>query len=158
MQQRGASLKDKRGLEWVKELESGDAALDNQTRELLRQANIFMDMMESIYKEEQLIKMLGVLTDYSRNHFRSQEDMMKRTRYPGMDEHTAEHRKFIHSVSKLYRIMLNQKKNLSPDDEDFDGRGVDGIIRDTYDFIMDWYDNHLLSTDKRFYDYLIYEK
>lgn len=151
-------MKNKRALEWAKELESGDSALDNHTKELLRQANIFIDMMESIYKEEQLLKMLSVLTEYSRNHFSSQEDMMKRTRYPGIDDHKAHHRKFIHSVSKLYRIMLNQKKNLSPDDEDYDGRGVDGIIRDTYDFIMDWYDNHMLSADKRFYDYLLYEK
>lgn len=151
-------MKEKRSLEWLDELESGNAALDRHTKELLHQANIFIDMMSSMYREEQLDKMLGVLTDYSRNHFPAQEEMMKDTRYPAMADHIAEHRRFIHTVSKLYREKLNQKKNLARDDEDFDARGVDGVINDTYDFIIDWYDNHMLSADKRFLDYLKYEK
>ncbi len=151
-------MSDKRSLEWIRELESGDVALDNHTRDFIRHANIFIDMRDSTYKEEELDKFLGILTEYSRNHFNAQEEIMKRTHYPSYEEHIAEHKKFIHSVSKLYRVKLNQKKNLSPNDEDFDNRGIDGVIRDTYDFIINWYDNHLLSADRRFYDFLEFEK
>lgn len=41
--------------------------------------------------------------------------------------------------------------------DEYDERGVDGVLTDIADFITDWYHNHMLGADKRLSDYYNYE-
>lgn len=148
---------EKRHLEWINELSSGDVALDAHIKEFLRNSNDFIDGKDSDFRMEKLDKILGQLIDYSRKHFPAQEEMMRRIEYPSAQEHASEHKEFVRKISKLYKQLLLQKDANAPKDEDYDERGIDGVINDTYDFIIDWHDNHMLTSDKRLADYYNYE-
>ncbi len=143
-------------LEWVDDLKMGDYALDNHTKEFLRFANIFIDAKNVGNGEEQLDNVLNHLTEYSHKHFPSQEDLMERIHYPSYDEHKADHKKFNLGVAKLLKKRLLLKRTNVPADE-YDERGVEGVLTDIADFITDWYHSHLLSADKRLSDYYNYE-
>lgn len=143
-------------LEWVDDLKIGDYALDNHTKEFLRFANIFIDAKNVGNGEEQLDNILNNLTEYSHKHFPAQEDLMERINYPSLDEHKTDHKKFNLGVAKLLKKRLLLKRTNVPADE-YDERGVEGVLTDIADFITDWYHSHLLGADKRLSDYYNYE-
>ena len=136
-------------LEWVDDLRLGDYSLDNHTKEFLRFANVGNG-------EEQLDNVLNHLTEYSHKHFPPQEDLMERIKYPSLDEHKTDHKKFNLGVAKLLKKRLLLKRANVPADE-YDERGVDGVLTDIADFITDWYHSHMLGADKRLSDYYNYE-
>ena len=148
---------EKRHFEWLPVLASGDSVIDAQTKEFLTKVNDFIDTLDSDYRFESLDKVLAFLLDYSRKHFSVQEEMMKRINYPALNEHTTEHKIFLRRISKLYKQLLIQKNPHAPKDEDYDDRGLDGVISDTYDTIISWHDNHMSGTDKRLADFYMYE-
>lgn len=65
-------------------------------------------------------------------------------------------KKFNLGVAKLLKKRLLLKRTNVPADE-YDERGVEGVLTDIADFITDWYHSHLLSADKRLSDYYNYE-
>lgn len=146
-----------RHFEWSKELSSGDVALDTHISEFLRKANEFSDRKDGIDRVEVIDKMLSYLLDYSRQHFPAQEEMMGKIEYPSKSEHAAEHKDFVRKISKFYKQLLLQKNPNAPKDSDYDDRGIDGVISDTYDFIINWHDNHMLAADKRLVNYFNFE-
>ncbi len=144
-------------LEWSDILVSGDYSIDAQTRNFLRYTNEFIEGMDSIEGVEKLEKLLSFLTDYSREHFTLQQSIMDRTNYPSQDLHEQEHTMFIRNVGKLFRMLMNCKKYIQAEDPDYDPRGFEGVITDTYDFLLMWYSDHLCSSDRKFADYVRYE-
>ena len=90
-------------LEWVDDLRLGDYSLDNHTKEFLRFANVFIDAKNVGNGEEQLDNVLNHLTEYSHKHFPPQEDLMERIKYPSLDEHKTDHKKFNLGVAKLLK-------------------------------------------------------
>ena len=123
-------------LEWVDDLRLGDYSLDNHTKEFLRFANVFIDAKNVGNGEEQLDNVLNHLTEYSHKHFPPQEDLMERIKYPSLDEHKTDHKKFNLGVAKLLKKRLLLKRANVPADE-YDERGVDGVLTDIADFITD---------------------
>ena len=142
--------------ECVVDVKIGDYSLDSHTKEFLHFANVFIDAKNVGNAEEQLDNTLNRLTDYSHKNFPTQEDLMERIHYPSLDEHKAEHKKFNIGVAKLLKKRLLLKRTNVPADE-YDERGVDGVLTDLADFITDWYHSHLLGADKRLSDYYNYE-
>lgn len=143
-------------LEWIDDLALGDYTIDNHTKEFLRKSNEFIDAKNSDNGEERIDSYLNYLTEYAQKHFEAQESMMARIKYPSMQEHVNEHRQFVRSVARLLKKRLLLKRDNVPADE-YDERGMDGVLTDTADLIRDWYHGHLLGTDKRLYSYYNYE-
>ncbi len=138
-------------LEWVDDLEIDDT-LSAHAKEFLNTANTFIHVNNAGRGEEEIDNTLNGLSEYSRKNFPAQEELMESIDYPRFDEHKAEHRKFNLEVAKLLKRRLLVKRSDVPLDE-YDERGIDGILNDLADFINDWYHMHLLGSDKRFADY-----
>ena len=143
-------------LEWTDDLTQGDVNLDKQVQEYIKSANMFFDAINDNNAEEYIDKILNELTEYARTHFASQENMMKDIDYPAIDEHQQEHKDFVRNVSKLLKMRLFLKRP-KVDDDEYDERGIAGVIRDTADFIREWFKAHIQVTDKRLADYYILE-
>ena len=141
-----------RPLEWEEFMAIGEYTLDSHTKEFLRMSNTFIDARNSGTAEEPMDSILNTLTEYSHKHFPAQEELMARINFPSLDEHKAEHKKFNIECAKLLKKRLLLKRTDVPADE-FDERGVYGLITDITDFITDWYHRHLLDADKRFADF-----
>lgn len=145
-------------LEWVDELSMGDNSLDSHTKEFLRKANEFIDAKNVGNADERIDGFLDYLSEYAQKHFVAQESLMERIDYPSYTEHIDAHKAFVRSVAKLYkkRLLLRRNSSQVPSDE-YDDRGIDGVITDTADMVRDWYHSHLLGFDKTLYDYYKYE-
>ncbi|MDE7168912.1 MAG: hemerythrin family protein [Mucispirillum sp.] len=143
-------------LEWVNELNMGDYALDTHTKEFLRKTNEFLDARNVGNGEERIDSFLNYLTEYAQKNFAAQDELMQRIDYPSLLDHQEAHKEFIRNVAKLYKKRILLKRVNVPKDE-YDERGIDGVLTDTSDFVRDWYHSHLLYMDKRLSDYYNHE-
>lgn len=141
-----------RTLEWEDFMSIGEYSLDSHAKEFLRISNMFIDARNSGNAEDHIDAILNGLIEYSHKHFPIQEDLMTRIHFPSLVEHKAEHKRFNLECAKLLKKRLLLKRKDVPADE-FDERGVYGLITDITDFITDWYHRHLLDADKRFADF-----
>lgn len=144
-------------LAWVDELSCDNPIFDRLTYTFLKHTNNFIASIGKVECINILERSLGFLADYAKEHFDLQNDWMDKTNYPGLHAHQAEHLQFIKKLALLYKLLISSKKNIHLDDPEYDPRGTDGIIIDAYDFLLQWYYEHLLGADRRFFEYLEFE-
>ena len=84
----------------------------------MQQTNISMNMntywfsYKKTYWNKQTYQyepIIVFLEDYSQDHFKEEEDIMKKTNYIGYSLHKAEHQKFKHLISDLRKLYDNNK-------------------------------------------------
>ncbi len=143
-------------LEWEETMKIGDYTLDSHTKEFLRISNTFIDARNAGNAEDHIDSTINKFIEYAQKHFPAQENLMERISYPSFDEHKAEHKRFHLECARLLKKRLLLKRTDVPMDE-YDERGVDGLITDINDFMTDWYHGHLLDADRRLSDYYNYE-
>lgn len=78
--------------EWTPDLSVGDAAIDQDHRELFR---LFHKLETADVSEGLLSEILGRLEGYAQSHFAREEELLRRVNYPHFDEHVKGHRLFI---------------------------------------------------------------
>ncbi len=123
--------------QWNTDFESGNEIIDNDHKVLVQLVNDLYVEMARGDGSIMVAPVIDKLVDYSKNHFRREEKLMKSLSYPGFERHEAEHDAFIAKVSEYLR---NLKR--------------DNISTDLARFLKDWLVNHILSSDKRFASYM----
>lgn len=150
------SIQNRIYLEQTTDLLSVEETLNEHLHDFIKATNTFIQEMDTSAGYQSLVKLLSTLNDYSRSHFIYQESIMELKYYPGESEHKIEHLEFITGVAKLFKELLLRKKTtyhseaLKLDDHKL-------LIEDTYSFILNWYNEHLTTTDKHFNDFLKFE-
>ncbi len=117
---------------WTHELSIGNEDIDNDHNKLL---DIFNDLVELIeYKKDrqEFAKILTKLTDYSLNHFKKEEEYMRKMDYPFLSEHKNYHRDFIYKVA-MYNVNLLKTNPPDP--------------KEIISFLEEWWTNHILIHD-----------
>lgn len=121
---------------WTDALLTGDAVIDDQHRslfELLDQLRLAADEQRTMLAAYAITR----LKHYVREHFQTEEDVMRRCHYPQLDEHIGEHEKFRNKLVE------------------FQGKAVLlDISAEMVDFLIDWLVNHVTKSDMRFVPYL----
>ncbi|UCD30007.1 MAG: hemerythrin family protein [Planctomycetota bacterium] len=130
--------------EWQPEFSVSVAEIDQQHQRLIGLVN---QLHEAIEKSNQLATMQSVLSemdaitstinemiDYTIYHFSTEEKYMLEYKYPQYQQHKGEHQLFIDKVQNFKRNFENTKTRLS---------------LDIADFIMNWWQEHILKTDKK---------
>jgi hemerythrin len=87
-------------MEWTPDLSVGVAAIDDQHKELIRRMNDFFASMEGD-DQKKVLDMLSFLGKYVVTHFRDEEALQTRYRYPAYAEHKKLHEDFIKDVKAL---------------------------------------------------------
>lgn len=86
---------------WDQTLESGDAAVDAQHRELFR---LFDELQEAVRRQDPapvLHEVLDGLVRYVAVHFEGEERLMRHSRYPRAAEHKALHDDLRHRTAEV---------------------------------------------------------
>jgi hemerythrin-like metal-binding protein len=126
---------------WDKNYESGNDIMDGDHKILVQMINdLYVEMAKGDGKKI-VNSIVNSLVDYSKNHFRREEKLMKAFCYDGFEKHEAEHDEFIAKVSHFL-------KNINSD----------SITVDVAVFLKDWLSNHILTSDKKFAYYLDFKK
>jgi len=120
-------------VEWNDYLKIDVEDLDAQHKRLTNIVNNFYNIVLSgrnnLAVEE---KVLQDLFDYGKEHFVTEESLMRKNAYPGFSEHRAEHNEHTSRLVELYERHQSEKL----------------IARDILDFIKKLLKGHILKADR----------
>lgn len=85
-------------------------------------------------KYDEIVGILNELRDYTKEHFRDEEEYMEGIQYPGLGAQKLAHQAF---VSKLEEIDLEQ---VDQNQQEY--------LEDLMEFLFGWLSNHILKSDK----------
>lgn len=86
---------------WNASLALGVPDIDAQHRQLFRRADSLLLAMHQRRSAEEVVRLLGFLDEYCAHHFASEERLMHAHRYPGLEEHRAQHAGFAARFREL---------------------------------------------------------
>ena len=125
--------------EWSNNMSVGVKASDDDHKRLIDLINKLYNGMKSGEGRVVVGKVLDDLVSYTKYHFAREEEFFNRTAYPAADDHKKEHRELVEQAVNL------QSRYKS---------GECALSIETLDFLRDWLNQHILTTDKKYSDHL----
>ncbi|CAK0743529.1 putative Hemerythrin-like metal-binding protein [Azospirillaceae bacterium] len=124
--------------EWDDMYALGYSDIDNDHKELFKAINSYLEAVRSDAAPRITDDILEKMSDYAAEHFRREEDLMKRTFYKDYQHHKCCHDYFLDSVYKFRKRCQN---------------GADISIDIAY-FLPIWLRDHVLALDMNMGVYL----
>lgn len=123
---------------WSEKFSVNIKEIDGQHMKLFDLVNNLHDAMKSGKGKDALGKVLSELVDYTVYHFGTEEKLFQKYGYPEYSQHKREH----DNLSKKAK-ELNEKLT------------AENIITiEVMNFLKDWLNSHILSTDKKYSSFL----
>lgn len=126
-------------LVWGKILSVGIDEIDEDHRKLIDIFNILNHSVIKGESPEYLAATLEELINCTVWHFSHEERLMLKYRYPGFEEHKAEHRELIESVKELQQKVLQSDRP---------------VAEEHIEFLERWLTEHILTADGRLGSFL----
>ncbi len=124
-----------------------DKKLFTDFKEIDRQHGRLIELINNLYtafsnndSRDTVGKILSELLDYTVTHFKYEESMMEKAKYPKVAEHMKMHESFIAKIQAEY-------------DKFNHGENINGLL--VLDFLRDWLITHIMKVDKEYAKYLI---
>ncbi len=117
--------------------------VDNQHKRLLEIGSNLSNLVrnkDGIDRYDEIMEHLGELKNYTIYHFNSEEELMEKYGYEGLDEHKKAHRNFIDKINEIHCKDIDEDQR--------------GVTMEILIFIADWIENHILKDDHRYKDFL----
>lgn len=106
-----------------------------------QQHKVFFELWDKEIKQVnmqdhiQLTCVIEKLVDYSKSHFKYEEEMLREIDYKDIEKHIAQHKFFIQKVNNL-KQELNYNNPL--------------LFEKTAVFMKKWFLNHIIQSDKKY--------
>ncbi len=129
-------------IEWESSFSVNVPEIDEQHKKWIKIINELHDVMvDGNLKEviEAPGKALTEMRDYTRHHFLSEEEFMKKINYPDFSSHKQIHDKFYVEVNQLYLDVTEGKTVLNTE---------------TMSMLTTWLRDHILKEDKKFIEFV----
>jgi len=127
-------------IKWSEKYSVNNFLLDSQHKKLIAIINELHTAMKVARGNEIMQTIFDELIWYTKEHFRTEEQIMQKFNYPAFKEHKAEHEELTEKVLKLQK---NYKE------------GKSLITMETMNFLKSWLINHIEGTDKKYKDKII---
>lgn len=114
-------------LAWKESYTIGNPTIDSQHKALFSIINDF----DNCFDREAIKSTILELYRYTREHFASEEALMKKVNYPGLNEHRALHDQLIEELNVIVEKKLDTVSNLTRMQE----------------FLYKWLVDHILTRD-----------
>ncbi len=118
---------------WTPNMAIGVDLIDAHHKALLDLLCSTKNAIEMKYDREYLKSIVSALVSYSKYHFMAEERLMLDNKYPDLERHRAEHKRFTEKINLAAATM---------------GKDTDSFTLDLYVFLKDWFVNHILNVDK----------
>jgi len=125
--------------EWSEKYSTGNSAMDAQHKKLFAYIQELHDAMQVGKGKDSLGKILDGLVEYTRIHFKAEEELLAKYAYAGLGEQKSEHERLTGVV-----VELTEKFK----------QGQSALSVTTSNFLKDWLANHILGTDLKYRDFL----
>ncbi len=124
---------------WDKSYSVSVQKFDEQHQKLFALLNTLHEAMRKGEGQAMVQDTVRELSNYTLTHFRAEEELLRKTNYPGLAAHQAEHQKFMARVEEFAEQLRA-------------GRAALSITVLT--FIKDWLSKHIQQTDRSYAAYL----
>jgi hemerythrin-like metal-binding protein len=124
---------------WKPEYSVNVAEIDGQHRLLIDLINRLYDAMRSGQGAAALGPVLTELVEYTDYHFTAEENLLRRSGYPGLDEHRQVHAQLRERTRELL---------------DRFNAGHSAITMDAMLFLSNWLNVHILEVDRKYAPFL----
>lgn len=131
-------------IEWRKEMSVGSNLVDNDHQYLIEMINSFERSMETFKNITNLLAAMEMLEEYSKSHFKREEEFQRSIGYPGFSDHCKSHQNLINQLNDLQQKVV-AKKSL---DE------MDMNKQEFVDFLRHWLIDHVIKEDLLFKPYI----
>jgi len=122
-------------IKWEQKYSVDVGMFNDQHKKLIDIINDLFDSMKIGKSNEKLGEIFTSLIDYTKYHFKDEEDMMKKYFYPDYLTHKKEHDVLTEKVLE-YKAKFDNKEIL--------------ISIELLNFIKEWLMNHIMQTDKKY--------
>ncbi len=126
-------------IDWNENLSVGLNSFDEQHKKLVSIVNRLYDAMKEGKGRDVLGEVFSELIEYTKFHFKSEEEVMLKYDFPGYKEHLDEHNKLTKEVMELK--------------EKYD-KGNIFITVEVLSFLKEWLSHHILEVDKKYGPFL----
>ena len=122
-------------IKWKSEFSVNVLRFDEEHKNIILIINKLNAALQKNDESEKVSDTLNEMTSYASNHFKAEEDYMRRFEYPEYELHKEEHRKFIKTTVDFCNRVMNGDYN---------------IAFDLLEYLNQWLANHIQGTDKRY--------
>lgn len=123
-------------VKWTTNLSVGVEKIDEQHKIWFDKANNLFQAGKNRKSKEVIDEMLRFLDEYTKEHFRDEEEYMASIRYPGLEEQRAAHANFIKELAKLKYEYEESGGNVA-------------VIINANILIINWLTQHISNMDKQ---------
>ena len=95
---------------WREDYNVNVGEIDEQHQKLLALVNKVHAAVEARNSKDDLIKLLTELVQFTRGHFATEEQLMKKYDYPDLPAHHKEHRQLLRYLTDLVDAVSNGRK------------------------------------------------
>lgn len=114
---------------------TGNETIDHQHKELIERIQNFVDACEAGEGKIKAIKMLDFLEEYTVFHFHDEEELQKKTQFPGFEQHHDKHEEFRKSIAELREFL----EDIEGPNEQF----MDAVKKN----VVEWLFGHIKTFD-----------
>lgn len=126
---------------WNDRLSVGVESLDDDHKQLVNMLNTLYDGIQEGRGREMVAGILDRLTEYTREHFAREEELLIRCEYPETMEHMHEH-------SNMTEWLVGLRQRLAS------GTAA-GPSLEAVNFLKDWLFDHIRGADARYVPYVV---
>lgn len=126
---------------WTKNLEVGVDLIDSQHKKWFEKADQLFEAGKSGKSKEYIIQMFNFLDEYTKTHFKDEENYMTKINYPELALQKQMHQGFIKKLAELRKDYETAGANIT-------------VIISANQFILEWLTKHISSADKKIGEYV----
>jgi len=122
-------------IRWSDRIKVGVALFDDQHRQLVAMINKLHRAMKTGQAGSGIKLILAELVDYTKTHFKSEEDLMRQHGYQGLREQEEQHNALVEQVAAAQEKIVSGNAMLS---------------MEVMEFLKEWLVNHIQGEDKKY--------
>ena len=128
-------------IKWSGGLSVGVDLIDQQHQALIQHMNDVGGAIEDCAGEREIARTLSFLLEYTDFHFSAEEEHMRSSNYPALDEHRQKHEEFKKTLARLEQEYLEE--------------GATKLLAESLETLLwNWLVNHIQTVDRAFGGYL----
>lgn len=121
---------------WNKDLETGNAMIDQQHKQLIQCINDLLDACSQGKGRDKIIETMEFLQSYTKKHFADEEALQRRSGYPDFTNHKRYHETFKKTVNDIMAEMKVSGPTVA-------------LVAKVNTSIASWFVNHIKTQDTK---------
>jgi hemerythrin-like metal-binding protein len=124
---------------WNAKFCTGIEKIDSQHKRIISQINFLIDNLNSEDKAYLNGEIIRNLDKYSKEHFFTEEEFLRKINYPNLEDHLKLHKAFKMNTVKSAISVL---------------KGNEHVPEETIKFLKKWWSNHILKADMEYKNFI----